>query len=92
MRKIEERIDNLDTPVDLDTINDIDDEILNTRQDIEKIRQQIEAESKNVRLTNDYERKRSEHENSKLQTDELEAKAKIDIQEKVGSSAPSTTS
>lgn len=41
MRKIEERIDNLDTPVDLDTINDIDDEILNTRQDIEKIRQQI---------------------------------------------------
>ncbi|HHW2233264.1 TPA: AAA family ATPase [Pseudomonas aeruginosa] len=84
MRKIEERIDNLDTPVDLDTINDIDDEILNTRQDIEKIRQQIEAESKNVRLTNDYERKRSEHENSKLQTDELEAKAKIDIQEKVG--------
>ncbi|MFG9861110.1 hypothetical protein ACG3RZ_29780, partial [Pseudomonas aeruginosa] len=68
MRKIEERIDNLDTPVDLDTINDIDDEILNTRQDIEKIRQQIEAESKNVRLTNDYERKRSEHENSKLQT------------------------
>lgn len=84
MRKIEGRVDNLDTPIDLDTINDIDDEILNTRQDIEKIRQQIEAESKNARLSNDYERKRSDHESSKLQTDELEAKAKIDIQGKVG--------
>lgn len=83
MRKIEERIDNLDTPVDLDTINDIDDEILNTRQDMEKVRQQIEAESKNVRLSNDYERKRNEHESSKLLTNELEAKAKIDIQDKV---------
>ncbi|WP_440800826.1 hypothetical protein [Pseudomonas syringae] len=48
MRKIEERVDNLDTPIDLDTINDIDDEILNTRQDIETIRQQMEAEGKNV--------------------------------------------
>ncbi|QZX80843.1 AAA family ATPase [Metapseudomonas otitidis] len=84
IRKIEERVDNLDTPIDLDTINDIDDKILNTRQDIEKIRQQIEAESKNVRLANDYEQKRSEHERSKLQTDKLEAQAKIDIQDKVG--------
>nr|WP_298109821.1 hypothetical protein [uncultured Pseudomonas sp.] len=84
MRKIEERVDNLDAPVDLDTINDIDDEILNTRQDIETIRQQMEAESKNVRLINDYEKKRSDHEKSKLLTDQLEANAKIDIQEKVG--------
>lgn len=84
MEKIEERVDNLDIPIDLDTINDIDDEILNTRQDIEKIRQQIEAESKSVRLTNDYEQKRLAHENSLLQTKALETKAKIDIQSKIG--------
>ena len=84
MRKIEERVDNLDTPIDLDTINDIDDEILNIRQDIETIRQQMEAESKRVRLTNDYERKRSDHEAEKLLTDQLEANAKVDIQDKVG--------
>lgn len=84
IRKIEGRVENLDAPVDLDTIDDIDDEILNTRQDMEKIRQQIEAESKNVRLLNDYERKRGEHELSRLQTDKLEAEAKVDIQGKVG--------
>lgn len=84
MRKIEERVDNLDTPLDLDTINDIDDGILDTRQDIEKIRQQIEAETKNVRLQNDYDRKREDHENSKILTNALEAKSKIDIQDKVG--------
>lgn len=46
MRKIEERIDNLDTPVDLDTINDIDDEILNTRQDIEKYASKLKQKAK----------------------------------------------
>lgn len=83
LKKIEQRVENIDSPIDLDTINDIDDEILEVRQDIEKLRQQMEAEGKRNRLLTDYENKRIEHEKIKLSVDELDAKSKIDIHGKI---------
>lgn len=81
--KISENIENIDSPFDINTINDIDDKILDARQDIEKIRQRIEAESKQDALRKNYDTKRSEHNLAEQNTKKLEAEAKIDINSKV---------
>ncbi len=76
-------LDKLDQEIDIDSLNDIDDKILEVREDISKIDQLVEIESKLQNLQNDYEQKRTNSQEAELTRKELEIKTKKEISSKV---------
>lgn len=77
------KVGNLDSEIDIDSLNDIDDKILETREQIGVLAQRIDGEAKLMQLTADYEAKRQLHQTAELNMRSLEAKTKIEITEKV---------
>ena len=83
--KFQKLLSQIDQMIDLETINDIDDKILDIRQDIAELMQAIELESKLGKLQTAYDAKRKTHRKWELKRRELELKAQKDIETKVKS-------
>jgi len=75
----------IDQKIDFETINDIDDMVLDVRQDIAELMQAIELESKLEKLQKSYDDKREAQRELELKRKELEVKAQRDIESKVKS-------
>lgn len=82
--KLRSSVEKLDQNIDIDSLNDIDDAILQTREEITALHQRIEMEGKLDRLANDFEIKRQAHKRAELEMKTLESKAKLEITNKVG--------
>jgi len=82
-QKIRTLNDSIDQSIDLETINDIDDKILEVRGIIANLAQTIEVESKLEILQKKYDEKRLLCTELELHRKEFEAKAKRDIAQKV---------
>ncbi len=82
-RKLRTRLEAIDQPIDLETINDIDDKILGIREEVAHLYQTIEIETKIENLQKDYDAKRQLVTDLELKKNEFEAKAKRDIAKKV---------
>lgn len=81
--KLRSSVEKLDENIDIESLNDIDDSILQTREDIAGLQQRIEMEGKLERLSSDYELKRQAHHNAELQMKALENAAKQEITARV---------
>jgi DNA repair exonuclease SbcCD ATPase subunit len=73
----------IDQTFDLETINDIDDKILDIREEIGDLKRAVEIESKLEVLQADYNSKRDLARDYELERKELEIKAQKDITNKV---------
>ncbi len=73
----------IDQAIDLETINDIDDKILDIREKIANLYRIIEVETKLESLQKNYDGKRQLAKDLELKKRELEAKAKRDIAKKI---------
>jgi len=82
-QKIRTLIESVDQAIDLETINDIDDKILEVRGTIASLSQTIEIEAKLEILQKKYDEKRLLCTDLELRRKELEAKARRDIALKV---------
>jgi hypothetical protein len=82
--KLRGMIGRLDEQIDIESLNDIDDKILDTRESIALLTQRIETETKLERLNADYEQKRLAHQNAELRMRGFENAVKIEISDKVG--------
>ncbi|MBI1890442.1 MAG: hypothetical protein HYS18_07345 [Burkholderiales bacterium] len=81
--KLRANVKKLDQEIDIESLNDIDDKILDTREEISTLYQRIETEGKLERLSNDYELKRKAHQEAELNMRALETKTMIEINTKV---------
>lgn len=81
--KLRSQISNIDEHVDLETINTIDDKILDLREDISRLHQLIAIESKLEIFQSDFDTKRTEFQKSELALKGLDAQTKLDIRNKV---------
>lgn len=82
--KLRDMVGRLDEKVDIESLNDIDDKILETREVIALLLQRLETEAKLEKLNTDYEKKRVAHQNAELRMRGLENAVKIEISDKVG--------
>lgn len=76
-------LEQADHAIDLETINDIDDKVLDAREDLSKLYQRLETESKLEKLQGDYDKKREFAADCELKRKELEVKSRKDITNKV---------
>lgn len=81
--KFKKLLDRLDQKFDLDSINDIDDKILETREEASQLAKAIEIEEKLENLQIVYQEKKDLASKLELERKELEIKAQKDIAEKV---------
>lgn len=81
--KLRALLEKLDQPIDLESINELDDKILDTRQEIAHLVLAVETESKLETLQKDYDRKRERVTEYELSRRELEVAAKKEIAVKV---------
>lgn len=81
--QLHEKLSQIDERIDLETINDIDDKILNVREDSAKLHQLIEIESKLEGLQKDFDRKREGYQRAELKRKSLEIQTRLDIEQKV---------
>jgi len=80
---LRKNLDKLDDGIDIESLNDIDDKILDIREDTAKLVQLIEIEGKLQKLQKDYEDKRLKAQNAELKRKEFESKTKREISSKV---------
>ena len=81
--KLRNLLEKLDQAIDLESINDIDDKIFDTREDIAHYYQTVEIETKLDNLQKDYDKKRVLATECELERKELEIKAQKDIATKI---------
>jgi hypothetical protein len=81
--KLRANIEKLDEQVDVESLNDIDDMILETREEMSLILRRIENEAKLEQLAAAYEAKRQAHQSAQLHMNALESATKLDITKKV---------
>jgi hypothetical protein len=76
-------VGNIDNNVDINSLNDIDDEILEIRKKMSVIDQQIEIETKRGEYQARYDALIEKYEDTKRQNETLENKANEDISQKI---------
>lgn len=81
--KLRNHLDKLDQTINIETINDIDDKILDVRENIGRLTQTVEIEIKLENLQKDYDKKRLTANECELERKELEIKAQKDIATKI---------
>ena len=81
--KLSSLLRNLDQVVDVESLNDIDDKILELREDVINLSQLLSVESKLDNLQSDYEDVSNAAKDAKLKRQIYEAKAEGDIRAKV---------
>lgn len=82
-KNLQTQLSGIDEPIDLETINSIDDKILDLREDLGKLHQLIDVESRLDGFQKDFDNKRTEFQKSELDLKRLDAQTKIDINDKV---------
>ncbi len=80
---LRKNLEKIDDEIDIDSLNDIDDKILDIREDSGKLEQLIEIEGKLQKLQKDFEAKRSKAQDAELKRKELESKTKREVSTKV---------
>ncbi|MDP3212189.1 hypothetical protein [Methylotenera sp.] len=76
-------VGNLDQKVDIDSLNDIDDKILELREEVTSLYQKIETETRLEGLQASFDTKRELHEKTTLKRKALENEAKDEVITKV---------
>ena len=76
-------VGNLDQKVDIDSLNDIDDKILELREEVTSLYQKIETETRLEGLQASFDNKRELHEKATLKRKALENEAKDEVITKV---------
>ena len=82
-RKLSALLERIDEPVDLESLNDIDDKILEIREEIGSLHQLLEIEAKLKGLQDSYDKCREDAKSAELKRKEHEIKAQQDITAKV---------
>jgi len=82
-KNLHTQLSGIDEPIDLETINSIDDKILDLREDLSRLHQLIDIESRLNGFQKDFDDKRAAYQKSELGLKRLDAQVKIDISEKV---------
>lgn len=83
--KLKLSLEKIDEPIDVESLNDIDDKILQIREDISSLYQLLEIETKLKSLQDDYDKTRENAKNAELKRKEYEIKAQRDVNSKVNS-------
>lgn len=81
--KLEAALNKIDEPVDVESLNDIDDNIFEVRKNISDLTQLLEMEDKLQKLQEEYDKARDEAKEAELVRKELGIKAKRDVTSKV---------
>lgn len=81
--KLEETLEKVDQLIDVERLNDIDDKILELREDVSTLHQLLDIESKLEGFQKSYDNKREEAKSAELKRKVLEAQAKQDVASKV---------
>ena len=81
--QLEANLNKIDQKVDIESLNDIDDRILDVREEINNLYQLLEIETKLKSLQDDYDAKRDSAKKAELYRKGLEVKAQLDITDKV---------
>ncbi|CAK8712829.1 hypothetical protein KKHLCK_01850 [Candidatus Electrothrix laxa] len=82
-KRLRALLEAIDQPIDLETINDIDDKILDIREKITHLDRTVEIETKLEDLQQNYNEKREQAIDLDLKKKELDVKAQRDIAKKV---------
>ncbi|MBP1317121.1 AAA family ATPase [Herbaspirillum sp. 1130] len=83
--QLQKLVSRFDEDLDLDTLNDIDDKILETREKVALLQQKIDIEVKLENLNKNYEAKRKETKKADDRRRQLEISTRSEIGEKVKS-------
>lgn len=81
--KLETTLNKIDEPVDVESLNDIDDKIIEVRKNISDLVQLSDMEEKLQKLQNEYDIARDEAKDAELARKELGIQAKRDVTSKV---------
>lgn len=81
--KLGETLQKVDQPIDVERLNDIDDKILELREDVSSLYQLLDIESKLEGFQKSYDDKRERAKSAELNRKVLEAQAKQDVASKV---------
>ncbi|ELR6564817.1 hypothetical protein QRU50_002495 [Vibrio cholerae] len=81
--KLGETLQKVDLPIDVERLNDIDDKILELREDVSSLHQLLDIESKLEGFQKSYDDKREKAKAAELNRKVLEAQAKQDVASKV---------
>lgn len=81
--KLQEMLGRIDEIVDIESLNDIDDKILQLREDVANLNRLLEIESKLESFQKDFDLVSSEAKGAELKRKELEIKAQQDVTSKV---------
>lgn len=81
--RLKEMLGRVDEPVDIESLNDIDDKILDLREDVASLNRLLEIESKLERVQKDFDLVSSEAKRAELKRKGLEIKAQQDVTSKV---------
>ena len=81
--KLQEMLGRVDEVVDIESLNDIDDKILQLREDVANLNRLLEIESKLDRFQNDFDLVSAKAKDAELKRKELEIKAQQDVTSKV---------
>ena len=83
--KLKSSLEKIDEPIDVESLNDIDDKILQIREDINNLYQLLEIETKLKKLQDNYDDTRDRAKSAELKRKEYEIKAQQDVNSKVNS-------
>lgn len=83
LERLQSQLSNIDEPIDLETINSIDDKILDIREDTGRLHQLIAIESKLEGFQTEFDNKRAESKGADLALKQLDIQTKLDISAKV---------
>lgn len=81
--KLEAALNKIDESIDVESLNDIDDKIIEVRKNISDLVQLSEMEEKLQKLQDEYDTTRDEAKDAELARKELEIQAKRDVASKV---------
>lgn len=81
--KLSETLGRVDEVIDIESLNDIDDKILDLREDVANLYRLLDIESKLERFQKDFDTKSGKAKNAELKRKGLEIKAQQDVTSKV---------
>ncbi|MGO2391283.1 MAG: AAA family ATPase [Halomonas sp.] len=81
--KLKDMLERVDEIVDIESLNNIDDKILQLREDVAKLNRLLEIESKLARFQKDFDLVSSKAKDAELKRKGLEVKAQQDVTSKV---------
>ncbi len=81
--RIKDQINSIQSVADINSLNEVDDKILEVKENISLLNQQLENERKRANLQSDFDKLRDEHEKLKISLKKFEALANEEIHTKI---------